>query len=363
MESCTIIRVTHFIFMDDKEFFYSLYKETALAFQSEVKKSSEEFIATFPASDPMRVETLRFMSQGGKRLRTVLARVVTRFYGVEEAYATSALDTFHKFLLCHDDIIDRDSMRWGQPTVHTALEQLVKSVDRSHIGNSLATISGDLIATMSFRYVLDSQLTDSTKVSLMKLICRAMDEVAWGWYDQFLMDYHPLDSETLSETRIKDSIVWVTGKYTISFPLRFGFVVAEVSMPPELEQIADLMGVLFQTGDDLIGVFGDTEKSGKSNYGDIVQGKKTLPIWFTYQRASGTEKSRLVELVGKKDISVDEVDEVKEIIRSSGAYEYTQRYMTDLCQEVLLKLETADISDQLRRFLKGFTLYLVERES
>lgn len=350
--------------MNDKDFFYSLYKETALTFQSEIKSSVQPLIATFPENDPLRLETLRFVGEGGKRLRTVLARVVTKFYGTEEVEATATLDTFHKFLLCHDDVIDRDRMRWGMPTVHVALEDLVTKADnKEHFGNGLAIVSGDLISTMAYSFILNSQLSDHHKVVLMKLTCRAMDEVAWGWYDQFLMDYEPLDSLKLSLERIRESIIWVTGKYTISYPLRFGFAIADKQMPPEMENIADMMGILFQTGDDLIGIFGDSQKSGKSNFGDIVQGKKTLPIYFAYQMSNQDQKARLVTLIGKKDISTEEVEEVREIMLKNGSYAHTQEFMHNICKEIIRKLSELEIPEDLSRFLKGFTLYLVERES
>jgi geranylgeranyl pyrophosphate synthase len=350
--------------MNDKEFFYSLYKDCATSFQEELKTSTTDFLDTFPENDPMREITIGFVRDGGKRLRTVLARVVTRCYGREETEATSTLDTFHKFLLCHDDIIDRDSLRWGMPTAHNALEKVIPNAqDSSHIGNSLGIISGDLISSMAYRLTLDSSLEDRVKISLLKLICRAMDEVAWGWYDQFKMDYEPLNSVELSEERIKESIVWVTGKYTISFPIRFGFTIVDEKMPDSLEEIANQIGVLFQTGDDLIGVFGDTDKSGKSNFGDIVQGKKTLPLWFVYQRSNSDQKVRLTELVGKKDITEYEVDEVRNLFRETGAYDYTIEYMRDINKNVSQRLSNVEMPNDLRRFLRGFCEYLLDRES
>jgi geranylgeranyl pyrophosphate synthase len=350
--------------MTDKEFFYATYKETATAFRDEILTCEDKFLRTFPSDDLMRNETFEFMATGGKRLRTVLARLVTKFLGREEKYATAALDLFHKFLLCHDDIMDRDRMRWGKPTLHARLEQLIEiDSEKEHFGNGLAVVAGDLIAAMSYRMILESELADCVKVTLMRHVCRTMDEVGWGWYDQLLMDYEKLSSPKLSYERIRDSIVWVTGKYTMSFPLRFGYAIMEREMPIELEMIADDLGVLFQTGDDLIGIFGDVSISGKSNYGDIVQGKKTLPIWFAYERACIEDKQILVKLVGKKDISEDEIGVVREIVRRSGAYDYTHEYMAACANKIKSELEKVAIPEDLRRFMNGFVDYLRERDS
>lgn len=350
--------------MTDKEFFYATYKDTAAAFREEILAQENKFLQTFPKDDLMRSETFEFMAEGGKRLRTVLARLVTKFLGREEKFATATLDLFHKFLLCHDDIMDRDRMRWGKPTLHARLERLIEiDSDKEHFGNGLAIVAGDLIAAMSYRMILESELADCVKVTLMRHVCQTMDEVAWGWYDQLLMDYEKLSSLKLSHERIRESVVWVTGKYTMSFPLRFGYAIMEKEMPAELEMIADDLGILFQTGDDLIGIFGDMSISGKSNYGDIVQGKKTLPIWFAYERASAEDKQTLVKLVGKKDISEDEIGAVREIVRRSGAFDYTHEYMASYANKIKSELEKVEIPEELRRFLKGFVDYLGERDS
>jgi geranylgeranyl pyrophosphate synthase len=350
--------------MTDKEFFYATYKEVAATFREEILAQNNKFLQTFPKDDLMRLETFEFMAEGGKRLRTVLARIVTKFLGKEEKFATATLDLFHKFLLCHDDIMDRDRMRWGKPTLHASLERLIEIEDeKEHFGNGLAIVAGDLIAAMSYRMILESELEDYVKVSLMQHVCRTMDEVAWGWYDQLLMDYEKLSSPKLSYERIRESVVWVTGKYTISFPLRFGYAIMGQKMPAELEIVADDLGVLFQTGDDLIGIFGDMSLSGKSNYGDIVQGKKTLPIWFAYERASIEDKQTLDKLVGKKDINEDEIGTVREIVKKSGAYDYTHEFMASYASKIKSDLAKVDIPEELRRFLNGFVDYLGERDS
>lgn len=350
--------------MTNQEFFYQLYKKTAASFQNELKIKVRDLMPTFPADDPMRLETIRFVRDGGKRLRTVLARLVTEFYGVSDGGATAALDTFHKFLLCHDDIMDRDRMRWGMPTVHAALERLiVKENEQEHFGNGLAIVSGDLIAAMAYRFVLESAVEDTVKVRLLKLMCHCTDEVAWGWYDQLLMDYEQMDSLKLSFDRIKNSVIWVTGKYTISFPLRFGYTLVKQQVPDRLEEIADDLGVLFQTGDDLIGIFGDSSKSGKSNFGDIVQGKKTIPMWFAYEMSDPDQRDRLVELVGKKDIHESEVEEVRTIMKVNGAYQRSIAFMEEYSKLITEKISPLEIPEDMKRFFIGFAEYLVRRES
>jgi geranylgeranyl diphosphate synthase, type I len=361
--------------MNDEEYFLSTYKNAALSVVEEVKKFQTNMVTTFPETDPLRQETIRFVRDGGKRFRPALSYLVSKYYDVDYLFPHIALETFHKYLLTHDDIIDRDRIRYGHPTVHTQLETILTSQEHTsygekndfdsqsiHFGNSLGMIAGDLMDATTYKIIFSSDLEDSVKVKLGSLVVTAVEEVVWGWYDQFLMDYLPLSSSQLSYERIEKSIVWVTGKYTMSFPLRYGFAVAGVPMPDGLEHLADDLGVLFQTGDDLIGLFGDPEVTQKSNYGDIIQGKKTLPMWFTYTGASDSDKKTLEQLVGSKDLTSSEADTVRDIVVNSGGLEKTKTLMREYRDACLGQIDGLDIPHELKSFLRGFAVYLEKRE-
>ncbi len=359
--------------MNDEQYFYDIYKKAAYEIVDEVKKYQEHMIPTFPSHDSLRQETVRFVVDGGKRFRPTLSYLVAKHYGYEEIYPHIALETFHKYLLTHDDIIDRDRVRYSMPTVHAKLEEILdgemasvgdKNIDETkkiHFGNSLGIIAGDLMEAVTYKIIFSSNLSSETKVELGQLVVKAVEEVVWGWYDQFLMDYLPLSSDALSYERIEKSIIWVTGKYTMSFPFRYGFAIGGVGMPDGMEHLADDLGVLFQTGDDLIGIFGDPEATGKSNYGDIVQGKKTIPLYLTYQSANAEDKLMLEYLIGKPDLTAKEAEVVREIVKRSGGFEKTKRLMCEYRDACLEQIDKIAIPSELRKFLRGFAIYLEKR--
>jgi len=353
--------------MNDEQYFYNTYKEAAFEVVEEVKKFQDNFASTFPLDDPLRRETVRFIVNGGKRFRPTLSYIVSRFYGHTELFPHIALETFHKYLLTHDDVIDRDRIRYFAPTVHSKLEELVadknlSDVQKVHFGNSLGIIAGDLMEASTYKIIFSSNLEPETKIRLGELVVRAVEEVVWGWYDQFLMDYLALNSKELSYERIEKSIIWVTGKYTMSFPLRYAFAISGDAMPDGMEHLADDLGILFQTGDDLIGLFGDPETTGKSNYGDIIQGKKTIPMWLTYTQANEFDKQRLEQIVGKRDLTFEEVEEVREIVRNSGGLERTKSLMREYRDACLGQIDQMEMPSDMARFLRGFAIYLEKRE-
>jgi geranylgeranyl pyrophosphate synthase len=113
--------------MNDEQYFLDTYKKAAYEVVDEVKRHKESFIATFPTSDSFRQEILRFVTDGGKRFRPALSYLVAKYYGNDYLFPHTALETFHKYLLTHDDVIDRDRVRYSAPTVHAKLEELMQN--------------------------------------------------------------------------------------------------------------------------------------------------------------------------------------------------------------------------------------------
>ncbi|HSE61101.1 MAG TPA: polyprenyl synthetase family protein [Candidatus Saccharimonadales bacterium] len=348
--------------MTDRDYFLAAYKDALEQLSAELPAVQRHIATTFPINDPLREEAVRFTAEGGKRFRPALSLIVASVYGKTDAFPHVALELFHKYLLVHDDIMDRDDARYGAPTVHAKMAELcLAPEDREHFGNSLGIMVGNLMAAASFGVIHHATLPLSTKDKLAKLLVRATNEVAWGWYDQFLMDYEPLDSPRLSFERIEKSIIWVTGKYSIKLPVHFGYAIAGVQ-PPKLEELFDTMGLLFQTGDDLVGLFGKVEDTGKSNYGDIIQGKKTLPLWLAYTNASPVDQKALRLHVGNKGCTATDIQEVRDIIVRSGGLERTQQLMQSYRDRCLEQVASIDMPADLRRFLRGFLYFLETRD-
>lgn len=349
--------------MTDREMFVKAYSEAVVSIEREMAQSINYSTQSLRPDDPFYREVRKFTTTGGKRFRPALSFIVARSFDNGDIFPHLALETFHKYLLAHDDIIDRDTMRYGAPTLHAKMTQSHPQLeDSEHFGKSLAIIGGDLMEALSHKIILNSNLSADKKIALEKLMVQAVEEVAWGWYDQFLMDYLPLNSSELSFERIEKSIIWVTGKYSIKLPLLFGYTVAGQQPPDGLENLADKLGVLYQTGDDLIGLFGKEESTGKSNFGDILQGKKTLPIWFAFKNASISDKAILARSVGSKSTTLADIEEVRRIIKQSGGLDETQDLMHSYQKLCLEYIQDMDLSPTLKQFLRGFIAFIESRD-
>lgn len=86
-----------------------------------------------------------------------------------------------------------------------------------------------------------------------------------------------------------------------------------------ISQYAIPCGIAFQIQDDILGMFGDEKQTGKSVGSDLRQGKQTLLIALALQNAAGPERKKIQGALGDKTLSEKGVNEMREILRESGA--------------------------------------------
>ncbi len=84
-----------------------------------------------------------------------------------------------------------------------------------------------------------------------------------------------------------------TASYSFVSPLTMGAILAGASEDQRdlLKHFGTSIGIAYQLRDDIIGIFGNEEVTGKSSEGDIKEGKRTLLIDEFYKRAT-EEQSR-----------------------------------------------------------------------
>ena len=285
----------------------------------------------------------------------------------KQIHIFNALEVFHDFILAHDDIVDQDGMRWGSPTIHTRLQTAYPEIsihDREHFWKSLAMIGGDVLHAMAQSYIFQAPISNASKIATLQTMNEAMLDVARGRYKQFLSDSMQITEVDLDYI-LDYNLRQVTGSYSFLFPLRFGHALVQgngnMEIDPLIIELCKYIGILFQTGDDLIGIFGDPSKSGKSNHGDIIQGKKTIPLYFAYHTSSKLQKSQLDALIGKQDLTESEAQLVKNIIMQQGLQQ-TKDFMQEYAEKAFAIIEQLHYSDEYIVWWKEFVEFLMERE-
>jgi geranylgeranyl diphosphate synthase type I len=108
------------------------------------------------------------------------------------------------------------------------------------------------------------------------------------------------------------------------------------------------LGIAFQLNDDLLGIWGAEQATGKEP-SDVAHKKKTLPVIYAYEHAAPEDRARLAELYVVRDPGPQEVAEIIAILERSGAREYTRDQARRYRDEALAELDAAGVVEPAAR--------------
>lgn len=293
-------------------------------FLSEQKQAA---LAIHPSYSRLYEEIERVVLAGGKRLRPHLVFAGYGAYNDSIAYVAAAHELLHAALLVHDDIIDRDNLRHGQATIHHSYESthyqevIANDTDRYHFSQSAAILAGDLLISSAYQLIAKANLSDESYKKAVELISTAIFEVAGG---------ELLDTEAPFQSDCYEPMIiyrYKTAGYSFIAPLLTGAVLSHCATPDDIEYLREYatnLGIAYQIKDDLLGVFGDTDATGKSTYGDLREGKYTLLISEFKDRATDEQLRLFTAVFGHADADEHEFKNLKDAIEASGATEATR---------------------------------------
>ncbi|MEM0198527.1 MAG: polyprenyl synthetase family protein [Fervidicoccaceae archaeon] len=272
---------------------------------------------------------------GGKRLRPALVFASGLAFGASEEnllpFATG-VELFHNFTLIHDDIMDNDEYRRGVPTVHKLY------------GVPVAILAGDLLFSLSLHVPLSyctQRLSNYRCIEASRKLAWASITVAEG--QALDMMFEKIDR--VSEEQYMEMIYKKTAAL-IEASTYIGAVLGRAE-ERELKKISEFgknLGLAFQIVDDILGIYGKEEETGKPVYSDLREGKKTLLVLRALELASGDDRRTIENVLGKKDLEREKYREAAEIMEKLGVLEYAKRKAEGLVEEALRNLES----------LKGF---------
>lgn len=253
----------------------------------------------------------------GKRTRSALLLLIAdMFGGAESALDLAAgIELFHNFTLIHDDIVDNDVMRRGQPTVWK-----LWGVDHG-------INAGDAQLLLTNQCLLRAYKKDPKNGGAGALLLNAyFQEVVEGQYLDFELTKKKLDDVEVTEDAYLEMIRKKTAVLVGAASSAGGKVTGcDAETVGKLYAYGEALGLAYQIVDDFVSVWGDVHKTGKHAYGDILERKKTYPVLYTRDHGN---KERLAKLYGKEGALTDvEVQEILSLFEEAGAREATQVYI------------------------------------
>jgi geranylgeranyl diphosphate synthase type I len=123
------------------------------------------------------------------------------------------------------------------------------------------------------------------------------------------------------------------------------------------------LGEAFQLRDDLLGVFGDPEVTGKPAGDDLTEGKRTVLVALALESLDRTDPEAgktLDESLGRP-LTGSEVAELQQIIVRSGAQVQVEERIDSLMQQSLAALDGSAVTAEAQATLRSLATAATQR--
>ena len=312
-----------------------------------------------------------FLLDGGKRLRPLFAYSGLIASGAtptrEVIRAISSLELLQACALIHDDLMDRSDTRRGKPAIHRHFENLHQSSAMNGLatqfGEAAAVLLGDLALVWSDQMLNTSDIPTQSLLAAHLIHDEMRVELMAGQY----LDVREAGEKTYSAERSLRIARYKSGKYTIERPLHIGAVIGapadNEALLGALSRYGLPLGEAFQLRDDLLGIFGDPEVTGKPAGDDLREGKRTVLIAMTLETLDEKGRAELLAHLGQPEISLGKIEELRALITSSGAVEKVENLIEKLTNESLSAIEDPAINPSSRELLTYIALRAVKRSA
>ncbi len=271
------------------------------------------------STNPLTAEISGYvLGKKGKRLRPALVLLTSRLFspGSEESvFLASLVELLHTASLIHDDIVDNAGHRRGTESVHAKW------------GPNITVLLGDYLYIKSIGLSLRSRHERITR--LLTDVSALMIE---GELDEFARSGDPAITEA-------QYLEIVGNKTAALFEVccRIGAILGPASAEEE-EAVAAYgrnLGLAFQIVDDLLDFTGDAAILGKPVLSDLREGRITLPLIRAFGPAGGNGAERVRGLVGRKDLSDEEVRAALDGLAGAGAFAYAEARARQFAERAL----------------------------
>ena len=309
---------------------------------------------------------LELASSGGKRLRPRLLLNTHQAFGgphpEDATTAAAAFELLHTALLLHDDVIDRDLSRRGRPTVSAEFaadaSQAGLSPDTASAwGDASAILGGD--ALLGAAHALVAQVRPDVRAQLADIVDENLFRAAAGEHDDVAFGLGTAPATPEHVVRMMEN---KTAGYSFAAPLRAGAVLARAGAQActELQRVGIALGVLYQLRDDLLGVFGDGRRTGKSTTGDLRQGKRTLLVTFAEGEPAWTA---VHHLWGDPQLDETGAERLRAALVTSGARDATVDLLSHMRRTTITTITETALPAGLQQRLVTLAEAIAERQS
>ena len=284
----------------------------------------------------------------GKRIRPTLLLLCTEAAAGDWRQAlpaAAAVELLHNFSLVHDDIQDDSRLRRGRPALWCVW------------GRPHAINAGDLLFSLAFaalRGLAASDVSPATRFAVHDALTHSCLELTRGQHLDLRFERY----ESLS---VPQYLSMIAGKSAALIAACAGIGAriagADEARVAHFTCFARNLGLAFQIRDDILGIWGDPTRTGKSAATDIRSRKKTLPVLYALERSP-----QLAERYRHEPRADDDLREILSLLEAHGAREHAQAATLRYARAAQDALALAAPADAPGRRLSAFTAALLQRD-
>lgn len=281
--------------------------------------------------------------RAGKRMRPMLILLMAKNFGrVTDAtlHAAVGLELLHTASLVHDDVVDESKQRRGQLSVNAEYD------------NKVAVLVGDYILSTALLYVSRTH---------SEIVVRYLSELGRTLSNGEILQLSNIQNEEISEQAYYRVIQQKTAAL-FEACASIGALSAGASEDDihQAKLFGSNLGMIFQIRDDIFDYY-DNSNIGKPTGNDMTEGKLTLPVIYALNTTRDADMLALARKVKSGDVTREEIERLVEFTKQNGGIEYAEKKMWEIHAESVHFLESEVTDPEVRRSLRGYLDYVIER--
>jgi geranylgeranyl diphosphate synthase type I len=281
----------------------------------------------------------------GKGVRATLALLAAQATGRSPAAglpAAVAVELLHNYSLVHDDVMDGDRLRRHRPTVWAAFGQAQAIL----AGDAMLGLAAEVLAETGSAWAVQCLMSTSRR-----LICGQGADLAFE---------HQRSVTLPACIRMAQD---KTGAL-LACSASLGVVVAGGSVPLacQLATFGMHLGLAFQLTDDLLGIWGDPEVTGKPVLSDLRVHKKTLPVVAALCSPTPAGRRLRDAYLAQRMFTESELADIAALVDAAGGRAWAEEMALAELAAALAVLDSLELGGAVLADLRDLAVQLARRE-
>lgn len=298
-----------------------------------------------------------FLERGGKRWRPALFLLVIEALGEDsKKFLDFAIipEVIHNGTIMVDDVEDDSKFRRGKPSTHRIF------------GIDIAVNTGNAMYFLPLLTLIKNKnkLLPRTFNKIYEIYTKEMINLSLGQATDIAWHRGLANADLITEAQYLQMCAYKTGTLArMAAKIAAVLANADDNIVEKVGRFAEAVGIAFQIQDDILDLTGEEFAEKKGGRGqDITEGKRTLMIIHTLEKAEPSDKERLKEILKMHTSSQKLRDEAISIMQKYGSIDYAKQFARNLVQQSWKEVDNLLPPSDAKEKLRAFVEYLVERK-